>query len=103
MKTQINTQLLDTIKNDLWEFEQGLSWQKVYVIMHLLKAVKAVAIQIEGKTDKDQSKSEPQNQTIHQWKRYKEKDKIQAILVKIVSSIPHGIQRRMKDNLETKG
>ena len=55
MKTQINTQLLDTIKNDLWEFEQGLSWQKVYVIMHLLKAVKAVALQIEDLTGKDQS------------------------------------------------
>ena len=63
MKTQMNTQLRDAIKNNAWEFEQGLPWQKVYVIMHLLKAVKAVAIQIEDQTDKDQSKSEPQNQT----------------------------------------
>ena len=103
MKTQINTQLWDTTKNDPWEFEQVLPWQKVYVVMHLLKAVKAVAIQIESKTDKYQSKSEPQNQTIHQWKRYEEKDKIQAILVEIEWSLPHGLQRRMRDHLETKG
>ena len=64
-----------------------MPWQKVYVVVHLLKAVKAVAIQIEDQTDKDQSKSEPQNQTIYQWERYEEKDKIQAILVKIESSI----------------
>ena len=81
MKTQISTQLWDIIKNDPWEFEQGLLYRKCNVQACLLKAVKAVAIQIEDQTDKDQSKSEPQNQTIYQWKRYKEKDKGQAVLV----------------------
>ena len=78
-KAPINTQLQDTIKNDPWEFEQGLPYRKGDVGACLLKAVKAVAIQIEDQTDKDQSKSEPQNQTIHQWKRYKAKDKIDML------------------------
>ena len=74
-KAPINTQLRDTIKNDSWEFEQGLPYRKGDVGACLLKAVKAVAIQIEDQINKDQSKSKPQNQTIHQWNRYKEKDK----------------------------
>ena len=38
-----------------------------------------MAIQIKDQTDKDQSISEPQNQMIYRWKRYKEKDTIDML------------------------
>ena len=79
MKTQMNTQLRDIMNNDPWEFEQGLPYGKGNIRPCLLEAVWAVAIQIKDQTDKDQSISEPQNQTIYQWKRYKEKDTIDML------------------------
>ena len=44
-----------------------------------------MAIQINDQTDKDQSISEPQNQMIYRWKRYKAKDTIDMLEKRIES------------------